>query len=266
MIENCAALTIAGSDSGGGAGIQADLKTFSAFGIFGTSVITAITAQNLNGVYAIQPINTDVVEKQLLAVLEGFPIRAIKTGMLFSKEIIETIANVLSKDEYRHIPIVIDPVFVATSGSKLFQDEAIEMLTTKLFPLGAVITPNIPEAEVLLGEKINSVKDVEWAAKQLFHKYKIPVLVKGGHLDDRPVDVLVDSNGEMYFESEMVENINTHGSGCTLSSAIAAGLARNYPPGMAIEKAKHYIFHAMKNGIALYPGLRVIDHSAIDET
>ncbi|MCP5105075.1 MAG: bifunctional hydroxymethylpyrimidine kinase/phosphomethylpyrimidine kinase, partial [bacterium] len=186
-IENCAALTIAGSDPGGGAGIQADLKTFSAFGVYGTSVITAVTAQNRNGVTAIQPVEPGVVQKQLEAVLETYPIKAVKTGMLFSSEIIETIAAVLST--HSPIPLVIDPVFTATSGRKLLQDDAVESLKEKLFPLATLITPNIPEAEILTGEPLRNTREMERAVSRLYRKYHVPVLLKGGHLPDRAVDI-----------------------------------------------------------------------------
>ncbi len=258
MIENCAALTIAGSDSGGGAGIQADLKTFSALGVFGTSVITAITAQNLSGVTAVQAIDPEVVQKQLQAVLEGFPIKAIKTGMLFSVEIIAVIAQTLSN--YRMIPLVIDPVLAATSGRKLIRDDAARHLQEKLFPLAVLITPNIPEAEILLGEKLKSPQDLEQAARKLFERFNVPVLMKGGHLPDMAVDILVDAGGLEPFASELIRGVNNHGSGCTLASAIAAALAKGESLRQAVKTAKTYITEALKNSLLLSPGLRVINH------
>lgn len=260
MIENCAALTIAGSDSGGGAGIQADLKTFSALEVFATSVITAVTAQNLSGVTAIQSIDPEVVQKQLLAVLEGFPIKAIKTGMLFSEEIIEVIGNNLSRSPYREIPLVIDPVFASTSGSRLIKDNAIERLKEKLFPLADLITPNMPEAEILTGETLNRRGDLEQAGQKLFQRFGVPVLLKGGHLQDRAVDILVDTQGMEVFESDLVEGVNNHGSGCTLASAIAAALARGQSLREAVATAKDYITHALNDALKLSPGLRVINH------
>jgi hydroxymethylpyrimidine/phosphomethylpyrimidine kinase len=262
MIENCAALTIAGSDSGGGAGIQADLKTFSALGVFGTSVITAVTAQNLSGVTAIQPITPEVVQKQLLAVLEGFPIKAIKTGMLFSAEIIEMVGEILSNSVYRRIPLVIDPVFAATSGSKLIRDDAIAGLKEKLFPLAVLITPNIPEAEILGGGVLNHRGDLERAGRKLFERFGVPVLMKGGHLQDKAVDILVDGGGVEVFETALVDGVNNHGSGCTLASAIAAALARGQSLREAVATAKEYITHALKDALQLSPGLRVINHFA----
>jgi hydroxymethylpyrimidine/phosphomethylpyrimidine kinase len=258
MIENCAALTIAGSDSGGGAGIQADLKTFSALGVFGTSVITAITAQNLSGVYAVQEVEPEVVQKQLHAVLKCFPVKAIKTGMLFSAEIIEVIAQVLSN--YNEIPLVIDPVFAATSGSKLIRDDAILLLTEKLFPLAKLITPNLAEAEILLEEKLKNRHDLELAAQKFFEGFNVPVLMKGGHLTDMAVDIMVDEEGMESFESKLVSSVNNHGSGCTLASAIAAVLAKGESLRQAVKTAKTYITEALKNSLPLSPGLRIINH------
>ncbi len=258
MIKNCAALTVAGSDSGGGAGIQADLKTFSAFGIFGTSVITAITAQNLDGVTAIQAVDTDVVRKQLIAVLDGFPIKAIKTGMLFSAEIIGVIAGVLARN--RAIPLVIDPVFAATSGSRLIRDDAIAALTEKLFPLAALITPNMPEAEILLDERLETLPQLEKAAGELFHRFHVPVLMKGGHLQDKAVDIFFAGEGVTVFESDMVTGVNSHGSGCTLASAIAAGLSCGESLPEAVRGAKEYITRVLTDALQLSHDLQVINH------
>lgn len=257
-IKNCAALTIAGSDSGGGAGIQADLKTFSAFNVFGTSVITAITAQNLDGVTAIQAVDTDVVQKQLIAVLNGFPIKAIKTGMLFSAEIIGVIAETLR--EYGKIPLVIDPVFAATSGSKLIRDDAIDALTKKLFPTAALITPNMPEAEILLDDHLETLTQLEDAAWKLFDGFNVPVLMKGGHLQDKAVDIFCDGNEVITFEANLITNVNNHGSGCTLASAITAALARGEPMQKAVNTAKTFITNALESPLQLSPKLRVINH------
>lgn len=266
LLENCAALTIAGSDSGGGAGIQADLKTFSALGVFGTSVITAVTAQNLKGVFAIQPIDPEIVEKQLTAVLEGFPIKAIKTGMLFSAEIIEIIATILSDIRYSQIPIIIDPVFSATSGGTLIQDDGIRQLTGKLFPLAALFTPNIPEAEMLLSKRLETVQHLESASKELYERFNVPVLMKGGHLlADKAVDIIFDGHEIKKFEAELVRGINNHGSGCTLSSAIAAYLARGKSLLEAVQAAKIYITRSLENSFQLSHGLHVINHSTLIE-
>ncbi len=258
MIKNCAALTIAGSDSGGGAGIQADLKTFSAMGVYGTSVITAVTAQNHSGVTAIQPIDPEVVHKQLIAVFEGFPVKAVKTGMLFSAEIIETVAKTLS--DYCRVPVIIDPVFAATSGSKLVQDKAIEKLKEKLFPLAALVTPNIPEAEILIGERLKTRLNLEQAAKRFFERFNVPVLIKGGHLPDKAVDIFYDREGIKRFESDLIKGVNNHGSGCTLSSAIAAAVARGESLEEAVSAAKTYITRALEDSLRLSPDLCVINH------
>ncbi len=258
MIKNCAALTIAGSDPGGGAGIQADLKTFSALGVYGTSVITAVTAQNFSAVTAIQPIDPEVVHKQLLAVLEGFPIKAVKTGMLFSARIIEVITEVLSN--YRHIPVIIDPVFAASSRNKLIHDKAIEQLKEKLFPMAALITPNMSEAEILTGERLKGQQDLEKTARKLFKRFNVPFLIKGGHLPDKAVDIFFDGEGVKRLESDLIQGVNNHGSGCTLSSAIAAAIARGESLGEAITTAKTYITHALRDSLQLSPTLRVINH------
>lgn len=264
MIENSAVLTIAGSDSGGGAGIQADLKAFSAMGVFGTSVITAITAQNLSGVSAIHPIPVEVVKKQLISVLEGFPVKAIKTGMLFSSRIIEGIVDILSQSKYKHIPIVIDPVFAATSGSKLIKDQAILRLQKTFFPLATLITPNMPEAELLTASQLTTVPDLKEAARNLYQTFGVAVLMKGGHLQDkfikRAVDILCDANGVHVYETPLISGINTHGSGCTLSSAIAAAIARGESLREAIQSAKNYIDKTMSYSIVLQPQLRVMNH------
>jgi hydroxymethylpyrimidine/phosphomethylpyrimidine kinase len=227
-------------------------------------VITAVTAQNLAGVYAIQPIDPGIVQKQLTAVLDGFPIKAIKTGMLFSAEIIDAISQTLALSKYRGIPLVMDPVFCSTSGSKLIRDDAIEKLVEKLFPMAALITPNIPEAEVLLGTIINNRKELEEAAKKLFQRFGVPVLMKGGHLTGigSASDVLVDSEGMDVFEAESIEGVNTHGSGCTLSAAIAGAMARGESLRQAVRTAKAYITQAIKHGLLLSPDVRVINHAA----
>ncbi len=258
MIGNAVALTVAGSDSGGGAGIQADLKTFSALGVFGTSAITAVTAQNLEGVTAIQPIEPDVVRKQLIAVLEGFPVKAIKTGMLFSAEIIDVIASVL--DGHPGIPLVIDPVFAATSGSKLIREEAIDMLKSRLFPKAALITPNIPEAELLWGETIDGTDGLETAARELYEATGVPVVVKGGHLADSAFDVLVDPDGMKIFHAELIGGVNNHGSGCTFAAAIAAFIARGRQLRQAVSGAKEYIIDTLRYPVTLSPDLKVMNH------
>jgi hydroxymethylpyrimidine/phosphomethylpyrimidine kinase len=258
MVENAAVLTVAGSDSGGGAGIQADIKTFSACQVFGTAVITAVTAQNLEGVRAIQGINPEIVTAQMRAVLEGYPIKALKTGMLFSAAIIEAVAAVLV--DYPSLPLVVDPVFAATSGSRLIKPRAIRVLIEKLFPLASLITPNLPEAEFLLQRKIINRDAMQDAAQALFHSFGVPVLLKGGHLSTSADDILCDFQGEKIYTAEFVKNVNSHGSGCTYAAAIAAFLAHGENLRSAIALAKAYVSGTLQNALLLSSGVRVINH------
>lgn len=258
MLKHAVALTVAGSDSGGGAGIQADLKTFSACGVYGASVITAVTAQNLDGVRAIQAVRPAVVEAQLRAVLEGYPVRAVKTGMLFSRAIIAAVAAVLR--DHPGIPLVIDPVFAATAGSRLIRPGAIAALVEDLFPLAALVTPNVPEAEFLCSGPIRSLEDLREAGELLFRYYGVPFLMKGGHLPGDAVDLLVLEKGGDVFEADMVRGVNSHGSGCTFSAAIAAHLARGRDLRSAVAAAKAFIQGSLAHAHALKPGTRVINH------
>jgi hydroxymethylpyrimidine/phosphomethylpyrimidine kinase len=258
MVKNAVALTVAGSDSGGGAGIQADIKTFSACGVYGASVITAITAQSLEGVRAIQAVKPEVVEAQLRAVLEGYPVRAAKTGMLFSRAIIEAAADVFAG--YRHIPIVVDPVFAATSGSRLIKPGAIRVLCRRLFPMAVLVTPNVAEAEYLLGGSLRTVDDLRDAGEALFRRYGVPFLMKGGHLPGEAVDLLVDGRGVKAFRAAAVHAVNSHGSGCTFSAAIAAYLARGRSLPVAVGEAKSFITASLRRPHYLRPGVRVINH------
>ena len=261
MVKNAVALTVAGSDSGGGAGIQADIKTFSACGVYGASVITAVTAQNLDGVRAIQAIRPAVVEAQLRAVLEGYPVRAIKTGMLFNRGIIEVVATVLK--DHPGIPLVVDPVFAATSGSRLIEPQAIRVLCEKLFPLAALVTPNVPEAEFLCSGPIGSLEDLREAGELLTEHYGVPFLMKGGHLSAGKlgaVDLLLDERGGKYYQAPLARRVNSHGSGCTFSAAIAAGLARGRRLRVAVAEAKAFISLGLARSHALRPGTKVIDH------
>lgn len=260
MRENIAALTIAGSDPGCGAGIQADLKTFSALGVYGATVITAITCQNLRGVTDIQSVEPGIVEKQLHAVLDGFPIKAVKTGMLFSKEIIAVVVRVL--EGFPGLPLVVDPVLTSTSGKDLLQTEAVEFLTEKLFPLSALITPNIAEAEILgdLNVRIKNKNDLERAAEKLHEKFKVPVLLKGGHLPDNACDVLCDNKGTTSFFADIIKGVNNHGSGCTLSAAITAFLARGWDLRESVSEAKTYMTGSLKHPHKLDKKNRIINH------
>lgn len=258
MLENVAVLTVAGSDSGGGAGIQADIKTFSACGVYAASVITAITAQNLEGVRAIQGVKAEIVAAQMRAVLEGYPVKALKTGMLFSAAIIEAVAAVLA--DYPRLPLVLDPVFAATSGARLIRPRAIRVLVEKLFPLADLITPNLPEAEFLLHKKIIDRDAMRDAAQVLFARFAVPVLLKGGHLLAGADDILCDARGQEIFTAEFVKNVNSHGSGCTYAAAIAAFLARGSDLRSAVGQAKAFITASLRQAHALRPGTRVINH------
>ncbi len=243
------ALTIAGSDSGGGAGIQADLKTFAALQCYGTSVITAVTAQNTIAVTAVHPVPATVVEQQLEAVLSDIGTDAVKIGMLFSAEVIERVACTLAR--FKVPAIVLDPVMVATSGRKLLEDEAVKTLREKLIPMVQLFTPNLPEAEVLTGMKIRSEADMERAGRKLLEKGCQAVLVKGGHLQGRvaPDYLLIQCQKDaLRFGSDRVDTPNTHGTGCTLSSAITAYLARDYDLTTAVCLAKEYLFQALQHG------------------
>lgn len=244
-------LTIAGSDSGGGAGIQADLKTFSALGCYGMSVITAMTAQNTNSVTAIQAAESKFVASQIDAVLGDIGADAIKIGMLFSADIIRAVADRLIA--YKADKIVLDPVMVAKSGDKLLQNEAIESMVELLFPISTVVTPNIAEAEVLTGTEIKSEKDLARSAEILFEKGAVNVLMKGGHLEsDDATDHLFCSTERSYesyrFPAVRIRTKNTHGTGCTYSSAIAAYLAQGCDLKSAVKFAKQYITGAIKDG------------------
>ena len=258
MRKNIAALTIAGSDSGGGAGIQADIKTFSACGVYAASVITAVTAQNLKGVRAIQAVKPVVVAAQLQAVLEGFPVKAVKTGMLFSREIIEITADVLSS--YPRMPLVVDPVFAATSGSRLIKPRAIRVLCDRLFPMAALVTPNLPEAEFLCGRNLRSLDELSLAGELLFKRFGVAFLMKGGHLADTADDLLVDGLGMRTYRGDFIGGVNSHGSGCTFSAAITAYLARGCSLRIAVTEAKSFIIASLRRPHYLRSGTRVINH------
>lgn len=255
-------LTIAGSDSGGGAGIQADLKTFQELGTFGMSVITALTAQNTLGVHGVYPQTTEAVIAQLDAVLSDIGSDAVKTGMLFSSEIIRAVAQKLK--EYQTENIVVDPVMVAKGGQSLLQDEAIEAMRSSLLPMATVITPNIPEAEVILGEKgITSIKDMEEAAKKIYQLGAQYVVLKGGHLQtEESTDVLYDGEKFTYLPMKRIQTKHTHGTGCTFAAAIAAGLAKGQPVIEATLIAKEFISCAIQHAHAIGQGIGPTNHGA----
>ncbi|GGZ36810.1 hydroxymethylpyrimidine/phosphomethylpyrimidine kinase [Echinicola pacifica] len=240
-------LTIAGSDSAGGAGIQADLKTFSALGCYGMSVITATTAQNTCGVSSIHDIPVDHIMDQLKAVMEDIPPLAIKIGMLNRPEVVIALANYLR--DFPQVPLVFDPVMVATSGARLIQEETVSVLKERLFPLSTLITPNLDEAAVLLGRDIQSRDEMILASKDLLGFGSSYVLVKGGHLVGESVfDVLGGKDSEIVFEHAKIQTSNVHGTGCTLSSAIAAYLGQGLVMDKAVAAAREYILGALEAG------------------
>ncbi|MBL7994088.1 bifunctional hydroxymethylpyrimidine kinase/phosphomethylpyrimidine kinase [bacterium] len=257
-MKTAKALTIAGSDSGGGAGIQADLKTFSALGVYGTSVITSITAQNTVAVTGIQDIELSIIEKQIDAVMSDIGANAIKTGMLSTAEIIDVVFHGLTKFKARKL--VVDPVMVAKSGDKLLQDNAVHALVHKLIPMALVVTPNIPEAEVLTGEKISSHEDMEKACRRLLEMGCRAVVVKGGHLEKDAVDVFSDGKKIHHMSSKRYRTKNTHGTGCTFSAAIAAYLAKGYSTLEAVKLSKKYITGAIAQAYSVGKGHGPVHH------
>jgi len=252
------ALTIAGSDSGGGAGIQADLKTFSAYRVFGLSVITAVTAQNSVGVQGVENLAPAFVARQLRSVLEDFGVDAAKCGMLSVAPIIEAAAGVLA--EHPIDKLVVDPVMVAKSGDSLLQPDAVEALIRHILPLALVVTPNLPEAEVLSGMTVANREEMEEAARRIGKLGARHVLVKGGHLKGDAVDILWNGREVTAFQVPRVESSNTHGTGCTFSAAIAAGLAKGRPLGEAVREAKAYVTKAIRDGFALGRGVGQLRH------
>lgn len=252
-------LTIAGSDSSGGAGIQADLKTMTVNGVYAMSVITALTAQNTQGVTGILDVSPELITEQMDAVFNDIYPDAIKIGMVSSSEIVEAIAASLEK--YQAKNIVLDPVMVATSGAKLLKEEAMDSLINRLIPLADVITPNIPEGEILAGMEITNEDEMIKAAEKIGKKYDCAVLLKGGHRVNDANDLLYRNGEFKWFRSERIDNPNTHGTGCTLSSAIGANLAKGYDIDQAIEKAKDYLTGALRAGLDLGKGSGPLMHN-----
>lgn len=241
-------LTIAGSDSGGGAGIQADIKTISACGCYAATAITAITAQNTLGVTDIHPVPIKIIEAQIDAVMSDIGANVIKIGMLHSAEVIEVVVRAIDKYKPRHV--VLDPVMVSTSGHRLIEESAIEMLSRELIPRATIITPNIPEAEILAGHEIKDQSTFPDVAKELSRGDKVAVLLKAGHLPDQTLtDIFYNTDGQIFsLRSQRVDTKNTHGTGCTLSSAIAAFLAQGLEPTQAVSAAKNYLISALTSG------------------
>jgi hydroxymethylpyrimidine/phosphomethylpyrimidine kinase len=252
------AMTVAGSDSGGGAGVQADLKSFASLGVHGTSVITCVTAQNPRSVRSVQACSVRIVRQQLEAIFEELRPVAAKTGMLYSTPIIRAVA-----DFFRHrqpVPLVVDPVMVSSSGTPLLKPAAIKTLLAELLPLAVLVMPNLPEAEVLVGRKLRSVEDMRWAARTLHERFGCATLVKGGHLRGfrEAVDVFYDGQGELLLSAPFVRGLRTHGTGCTYSAAVTGYLARGLPLAQAVGQAKEYITQAISHS------RRVRGHSVLN--
>jgi hydroxymethylpyrimidine/phosphomethylpyrimidine kinase len=245
------ALTIAGSDSGGGAGIQADLKTFAALGVHGASAIACLTAQNPKRVLRIETVSPKMLRQQLEAVFEELKPRAVKTGMLFSAENISIIANFFSNRQSAigNRQLVIDPILVSTSGAKLLEPKALKILKDKLLPLAALVTPNLSEAEILSGQKISSLEEMSAAARKIHARFGCAVLIKGGHLknSDQATDLFFDGKTEFTLSAPFVKNVRTHGTGCTYSAAICAALALGKNLPQAVQIGKRFVTAAIAN-------------------
>jgi len=234
------ALSIAGSDNSAGAGAQADLKTFTALGVYGLTAVTCVVAEVPGKVSAIAPVPPEVVAEQIRLSLEAFPVAAAKTGMLYSAAVIEAVCGVLPE-----LPLVVDPVMVATSGASLLEPDAVEFYKKRLFPLATVVTPNLPEAAALWGRPVETLEQMREAGKELCDRYGCAFLLKGGHLNGEAADLLVTPEGEEIFSSPRVDNVSTHGTGCTLSAAITAGLALGMPLREAVARAKAFVTRAI---------------------
>jgi len=252
------ALTIAGSDSSGGAGIQADIKTFSALGVFGMSAITAITAQNTCGVLNVWELDEAIVQDQIDAVFNDIPVHAVKIGMLCNAAIVNVVAEALK----RHKPsnIVVDPVMVSKNGRPLLQPDAAEKLIELIFPLADVVTPNLPEAARITGLSIEDRKDMEKAARRILALGPKHVVIKGGHLLGQPYDLLFDGQRFIEYRQNRIDTVHTHGTGCTFASAIAASLAQGMTMRAAVDRAKNYVTTAIRHGFALGKGIGPTHH------
>jgi len=253
------ALTIAGSDSGGGAGIQADLKTFSALGVYGMSVLTSITAQNTIGVQGVHDLPPDFVGLQIDSVMQDIGADAVKTGMLSNAQIIKIVSKKIKEYQVRNL--VIDPVMITKGGDRLLREDAVKELKEDLIPLAIVVTPNFSEAEVLSGLRIQNIEDMKEAAREIYKLGAKNVLVKGGHLlSEEAIDLLYNGQTFSEFKAERIDTKNTHGTGCTLSSAIAAELAKGKEVEEAIKIAKRYITLAIKNSLTIGHGHGPLNH------
>ena len=253
------ALSIAGSDSSGGAGIQADLKAMTMNGVYAMTAVTALTAQNTTGVTAILEATPQFLRQQLEAIFTDIPPDSVKIGMVSSAALIETIAQCLG--EYRPRNVVVDPVMVATSGARLLNEDAVATLREKLLPLADLITPNIPEAEVLSGQTISDEEGMLQAARIIGETYHCAVLCKGGHRVSDANDLLYQNGAFRWFRGRRIDNPNTHGTGCTLSSAIAANLAKGFPLADAVQRAKDYLSGALEDMLDLGQGAGPMNHA-----
>ena len=252
------AMTIAGSDSGGGAGVQADLKTFAALGVYGTSALTAITAQNTLGVTSVLELPPELVAAQIDAILSDIGADAVKTGMLANSRIIQVVAD--KAKEYGFSNLVVDPVMVAKGGDRLLQEEAVDALRSLLIPIATVVTPNLPEAAVLVGRSVESLEDARQAARDIVAMGAQSAVVKGGHLEGDAVDVFYDGRELREFTAARVGTASTHGTGCTFASAIAAGLARGMALEYAVGGAKEYVTEAIRNAFPMGGGHGPLNH------
>ncbi|HEV2330307.1 MAG TPA: bifunctional hydroxymethylpyrimidine kinase/phosphomethylpyrimidine kinase [Verrucomicrobiae bacterium] len=240
------ALTIAGSDSGGGAGIQADLKTFAALGVHGATVITCLTAQNSTRILAVEPCRIQTLHKQLEAIFSELPPAAIKTGMLFSSENIRVVAAFLKG---RRIPLIVDPIMVSTSGASLLRSGALKALKEELLPRATLVTPNLPEAEILSGQKISSISDMDGAAREIRSQFGCAVLLKGGHLGNtgRAIDIFYDGKTRLALSAPIIKGVRTHGTGCVYSAAICAAQAQGQSLPQAVQTGKNFVTRAIQN-------------------
>lgn len=252
------ALTVAGSDCSGGAGIQADLKTFSANGVFGMSVITSVVAENTSRVISVQNISPEIITDQIDAVFEDIEVNAVKVGMLSDSVRINTVAAALKKYEVKYA--VIDPVMIAKGGHALMQENSLSALVNKIIPLAYVLTPNIPEAQTITGIEISTVDDMKKAAEKIYSMGAKNVLVKGGHLSGEAIDLLFDGKDFEFYSRERINTKNTHGTGCTYSSAIAANLAKDIPIKSAVENAKDYVTNAIRYSLEIGKGHGPTNH------
>jgi hydroxymethylpyrimidine/phosphomethylpyrimidine kinase len=272
--EVAVALTIAGSDCSAGAGAQADLKTFAAAGVYGLTAITCIVAETPGKVSRIQAVDVDVVAEQITLLLDAFPVGAIKTGLLYSGEIVAGVAEALRAWRAQHgraIPLVIDPVMVATSGDLLLRREAIATYERELFPLASLLTPNLDEVATLLGRSVVDLDSMHEAGAELLAKYNVPVLLKGGHLGGtEAIDLLFTASGVTDFRAPFTRDVRTHGTGCTYSAAIAAGIASGLSLADAIRRAKRFVSAAIEQHFSWHSGgdahLHALNHSAQSRT